>query len=126
MSMVEKHTSPQNNDEITIDLLQMAQLLWQNILWILLGGIILGAGVFVGVHLLVAPTYQARFTAYVNNRTQTDSMTQLTSSDLSAARSLATTYAQILTSSTLVPSGYLFLSSSTVFLSAIFIVTSFP
>ena len=99
MSMVEKNPSPQNGDEITIDLLQMVKLLWQNVLWILLGGIILGVAVFFGVHLLVTPTYQAKFTAYINNRTQTDNLTSLTSSDLTAARSLATTYAQIITSS---------------------------
>lgn len=84
-------------DEIEIDLLKEAKVLLRNIWLILAAALLFGSAAYLGTKLLIAPTYRSSFTAYVNNRAEQESTT-LSSSDITAARSLVSTYAAILTS----------------------------
>lgn len=87
-------------EETVIDLSRLLRALWRGAWMIILAALLLGAAAFFGTKLLITPTYRASFTAYVNNRTNTESATSVTSADLSASRSLVQTYAAILTSRT--------------------------
>ncbi len=79
-----------------IDFLGLVKMLWRSAIWILLGAVIVAAAVFAGTKLLATPTYQSKFTAYVNNKSE--STTTLSSSDLSASQYLTNTFAEIINS----------------------------
>lgn len=87
-------------EENTIDLRPLLRALLRGAWIIILAAVLLGAAAFWGTKMLIAPTYRSSFTAYVNNRTNAESTTSVTSADLSASRSLVQTYAAILTSRT--------------------------
>lgn len=87
-------------DAASVDLLPLLLAVlkrWWIIGWIT---VLCGLAAFAGTKLLITPTYRANFTAYVNNRAETESeqQTVLSNADLSAARSLTYTYAQIIRS----------------------------
>lgn len=88
-----------NNNETEIDLLDVLKTLWKHIIWILAAGLVCGLLFYVGTHLLVAPTYRARITLYVNNRA-TEGSSTITSSDLTASTKLVDTYSAIIRSDT--------------------------
>ncbi len=89
---------------------QAKQLNFQEIFYALLRKIwlivlcaaILGAGAFIFTHHFITPMYQAKVTIYVNNSSSNaeDLINTITSSDLSTAQKLVTTYVTILKSDT--------------------------
>lgn len=85
-------------DDGSIELWPLVQALLRKWWLIALAGIVVGAVVLVGTLLLVTPQYRSGFTAYVNNRSETDTQTVLSNADLSAARYLTYTYTQIIRS----------------------------
>lgn len=85
-------------DDGSIELWPLVQALLRRWWLIALAGMVLGAAVFAGTLLLVTPQYRSSFTAYVNNRSETDTQTVLSNADLSAARYLTYTYTQIIRS----------------------------
>lgn len=92
---MEQNTTP-NKRELEIDLVAIAKKLWQK-LYIIAGVTVVAAALaFALTFILIRPTYQSRFTAYVNNKI--DASASLTSSDLSASHSIANTYAEIIKS----------------------------
>ncbi|MCC8065310.1 MAG: hypothetical protein LIO70_09535 [Clostridiales bacterium] len=102
----EQNRNPrENSDEVEIDLLPLLKALWKGAWLIVTAALLAGSIFYLGTKTFVAPTYQASFTAYVNNRTaSTESTSTLTSSDLTAAKSLVYTYVQILTGRTVLES----------------------
>ncbi len=82
----------------TIDLRPIMRALLRGAWIIILAAVVFGAAAYCGTKLLITPTYRSSFTAYVNNRTDVEGMTSVSSADLSASRSLVRTYAAILTS----------------------------
>lgn len=88
-------------EELTIDLKVIFQALWKKAWLIALVGVVCGVLAFVGTHLFITPQYQSSFTAYVNNRAdQADSVSTVSSGDISAAQSLVKTYSAVITSRT--------------------------
>lgn len=88
-------------EEDTIDLLDLFGFLWKWIWLIITVVLLVGSASYMGTKLLVTPTYKTAFTAYVNNRNASagaDISSMLSSSDLMASKSLANSYAEILTS----------------------------
>lgn len=86
---------------ITIDLLALFHALWKWAWLIVTITLFTGSAAYMGTKLLATPAYRTQFTAYINNRnasTSTDISSILSSSDLMASKSLANTYAEILTS----------------------------
>lgn len=103
MSEVQKNRS--NEDADVIDLRPLLLALWKRAWLIILVGAIACVGAYGGAKLLVTPTYQSSFTAYVNNRSSQESGSDtLTSSDLSAAKSLVQTYSAVITSRSILES----------------------
>ena len=87
-------------DAGSIDLLPLIAAVlkrWWLVAWV---AVLCALAAFAGTKLLVTPTYRSSFTAYVNNRaeSETEQQTVLSNADLSAARSLTYTYAQIMRS----------------------------
>lgn len=87
-------------DDATIDLVPLLEALLRNWLVIAVVTVALAAAAFVGAKMLITPTYQSGFTAYVNNRVDSENQTALTNADLSASRYLTYTYAEIMDSRT--------------------------
>lgn len=88
-------------EEDTIDLLELLQVLWKQVWLIVMVAFLTASVAYMGTKLFVTPTYQTEFTAYVNNKNAgagSDISSILSSSDLMASQSLANTYAEILTS----------------------------
>lgn len=88
----------QNKKANTIDLVQLARALWYRAWLIVIAALLFGSIAYIGTRLLITPTYQASFTAYVNNSNDQGNKTTLENSDVTAARSLVSTYSAILTS----------------------------
>ncbi len=92
----------QTNDrkEEYIDLLQVAQVLWKNVVIILLIGIIFGALLFGYARFFKTPKYEANALFYVNNSSISlgSAAMAITTGELSAASDLVDTYVAILQS----------------------------
>lgn len=79
------NTNYQQNEEITIDLLEVGRLIWQNI-WMVIVAIVVGAVLaFVVTKAFITPKYQATSTIYILSKTT--SITSL--ADLQIGSSLA-------------------------------------
>ena len=91
-----------NQDEVEIDLLQLARALWRKAWAIVLAMVICGGGVLAATVLLIRPTYEAQSLMYVNNNSLSvgDAKLSISSGDITAAKSLVDTYSIILTSRT--------------------------
>lgn len=87
-----------STDGLILDVFDLLRTLKKKIWLVVLAGIIGGLLANIGTRILIAPTYRTSFTAYVNNRTNLEGTTTVTSADLNASQSLANTYAKILTS----------------------------
>lgn len=85
-------------DAVSIELLPLVNAVLRQWLVVLIVTVLFGLATFVGTKLFVTPTYRAGFTAYVNNRTDSEQQTALSNADLSASRYLTYTYAQIINS----------------------------
>ena len=90
----------QQNGEVEIDLLKMAQLLIKKLPFIAAITILCGAIVLGATYFFVTPMYTASTTWYVNNSTTSDNASSITSSDLTASAKLVDTYKAIITSRT--------------------------
>ena len=83
--------------EFTIDLRQIARVIWRNMLLIIATMLVCGVIGYCISAYLIAPTYSASADMLVNNN-QDASATTITNSDLTASSSLVDTYAVILKS----------------------------
>lgn len=88
--------------EDSIDLLELAKVLWKNILAIALVAVLLGCAAFGYTAFMVPPQYQATASLYVNNSSFSLGNTSfsISSSDLTASNSLVSVYLYILESRT--------------------------
>lgn len=80
-----------------IDLLALGKAVLRGWKWIVLAMAVFGVGAFLATKLLITPTYESYFTAYVNSAENKDA-SSVTSSEISASRSLTSTYSVIITS----------------------------
>lgn len=85
-----------------IDLLELARVLWKNILAIILVAVLFGAGAFGYTVMAMTPTYEATASLYVNNSSFSfgSSNFSISNAELSASNTLVTTYIYILKSRT--------------------------
>lgn len=90
------------NEELEIDLLHLVRILWQKLWIIVLTMVILGSLLFSYAMFFVTPQYQAKAMMYVNNSALSLGGTSfsISSSELSAAKSLLDVYLVILHSRT--------------------------
>ena len=92
---MEKTQHP-NDNEMVIDLVDLAKALWRRAWAIVLAMVIFGGAAFGYARFLVTPLYQASAMMYVNNSSINVGSTQVDLSDLNAAQSLVETYIVIL------------------------------
>ena len=85
-------------DKGEIDLAVLLRIFWKKLWLILLVAIFCATTAGVITRVLIAPTYESGFTAFVNNKAESGTQTTVTNADTSAAESLANTYAEILRS----------------------------
>lgn len=85
-------------DIIRIDLPRLTKALMKKAWLIIVVALLFGSGAYLATKQFVTPTYCASFTAYVTNSSEQVDYTVRTSSDVTAARSLVSTYAIILKS----------------------------
>lgn len=83
--------------EYEINLVEIFIALKEKIILIILVTVIFGVVSYGATLFFVTPTYRSSFSLYVNNSTG-DTKDTLTSSDISAAKSLANTYSEIIVS----------------------------
>ena len=88
----------QTEEYLEIDLLQLARELWNHALLIMLVTVLCAAIAFAYTKYLVTPTYRSSILIYVNNRSFSlgDTSISIGSGDISASRSLLSTYIVIL------------------------------
>ena len=90
-----------SEDEIVIDLWQIAYILWKQLVWILLVAVICADIGFAVAAFVIHPTYSASADMIVNNKQNAATQTgDVTTSDLSASSTLVSTYSVILKSHT--------------------------
>lgn len=88
------------NDELVIDLLPILVAIRKKLHWLAAAALLAGFLAWLISYLFIVPLYQTSFRVYVNNSQDSGEKTSITSSDLSASRSLANTYAQIISGRT--------------------------
>lgn len=88
----------QSDDYLEIDLLQLARELWNHALIIILVAVLCAAIAFAYTKYLITPTYRSSILIYVNNSSFSlgDTSVSISSGDISASRSLLSTYIVIL------------------------------
>ncbi len=87
----------QKNDELEIDLREIAAVLWSRALVIILAGITLALLAIVGTKLFITPEYQSTTRMYVLTKQNNDT---LTNSDLQTSTLLTNDYAELIKSRT--------------------------
>lgn len=85
-----------NDEEIEIDLLELAKALWHRAWVIVLATLAAGIAALAIAFFLVTPLYKSSAMMYVNNSSISVGSTQVDLSDLTAAQSLVDTYVVIL------------------------------
>lgn len=103
MSNVEVRENSDN--EFTVDIVPVVKALWKNA-WIMIAStLIAGILAYCVTRFMMTPMYECSFTAYINNRSENISIQDysmgLSTGDLQASRTLATTYIEVLTSRSL-------------------------
>lgn len=88
----------QNQEYIEIDLLRLVQALWRRAWAIALAAVLLGGAGFSLAFWVIPPEYEARALMYVNNSSISVGSTSISVSDLSASKTLVSTYVVILKS----------------------------
>ena len=91
MSMITR-----DNEETTIDLLEVFKTLWRKAWLILLCGAVAALIAFGITRFAIKPTYRTRITVYVNNKAEEGK--SLSSADLTASAKLVDTYSAIIRS----------------------------
>ena len=89
-------TQNSTDNEMVIDLVQLAKSWWRRAGAILLAMVIFGAAAFSYAYFLITPLYKASAMLYVNNSSLSVGSTKVDLSDLNAAQSLVDTYIVIL------------------------------
>lgn len=85
--------------ERSVDIIRLLRVMAKRAWVILLIAAVCGILVFGYAKIFITPTYRSSFTAYVNNRiTGTEGQSNMTSSDISASRSLTYLYQEIILS----------------------------
>ena len=85
--------------ERSVDIMRLMRALAKRAWVIILIAVICALMVFAYAKIFITPTYRSSFTAYVNNRiTSTEGQANMTSSDISASRSLTYLYQEIILS----------------------------
>ena len=85
--------------ERSVDIMRLMRALAKRAWVIILIAVICALMVFAYAKIFITPTYRSSFTAYVNNRiTSTEGQANMTSSDISASRSLTYLYQEIICS----------------------------
>lgn len=103
--MIDRTENTDNNEAaLEIDLLPLLLHLLKKLWIIILVAVISGTVTYTASKMFVKPTYRCGFTAYINNRLATSDKELLTSSDVTAAKELVKTYANILKSNTILSS----------------------
>lgn len=88
-----------NREEVEeIDLGRLFGAVWHNFVFVVFGTLVGGLIALVITAFFIHPTYRSSFSSYVNNHSASDTASTLTSGDTSAAQSLAYTYANIISS----------------------------
>ena len=83
--------------EVEINLIPLLTAIAKK-LWLIILVAIIGMLAFrIGTKILIKPTYLSSFTAFVNNKTQTD-RTSINNTDIQASKELVQTYSRVLTS----------------------------
>lgn len=98
---VREHT----DNEFSVDIIPVLKALWKNA-WIMVAStLIAGIIAYCVTRFMMTPVYESSFTAYINNRSENISIQDysmgLSTGDLQASRTLATTYIEVLTSRSL-------------------------
>ncbi len=97
--MQENQKRNMSSTERTIDLMRVFRVLLKRAWMILLIAVLCGVVVFGLSKLFIKPSYRSSFTAYVNNRmTTAEGQSNMTSSDITASRSLTYLYQEIILS----------------------------
>lgn len=86
----------QENDEITIDLLELAKFILKRVYLVVLLAVVVGGVVFAFNKFMVTPLYEASVNMIVNTRQ--DTTANVTNDQLNSAKSLVDTYAIIIKS----------------------------
>lgn len=86
------------NSEKEIDILPLLKALLLKLWLMLIVGIIIAFAVYGFTKVLIKPTYQSGFTAYVNNQHAQSDKSVLTNQDIVAAQQLTKTYSHIICS----------------------------
>lgn len=81
-----------------IDLRKLVSVLLHRAWLIVAAAFLFSIAAYGGTKLLITPTYRTSFTVYVNNTTDQGDKTYVAGADITAARSLVSTYSAILTS----------------------------
>ncbi len=93
-----KNLQQKDDQMIEIDLLELGKVLLGHIKQIVIMTILGGILIYGATMLFVTPTYRSSFSAYVNNRNTSETVSSINSSDVSAAQTIAKTYASIIVS----------------------------
>lgn len=97
--MNENQKTQKDTARAEVSLWSIVGLLLRKIHWLIVAGLVSGAGVYLVLSFLVTPTFESRVTFYVYNNSGGASQSgSIDKSDLQAAESLATTYSKILES----------------------------
>lgn len=88
--------STKNKEEI--DLLAIIRALWSKAILIILFSALCGVIGFAGSKIFISPKYQASILVYVNNSNGSSNSSYISTTELSAAKSLVDTYSVILKS----------------------------
>ena len=92
------YNHPTDEEDDTIDLLPLFRALLKKWRLILLVACLFAIFAFLGAKLLITPTYQSYFSVYVNNSSAGEDHTTINSSDVTANKSIASTYTKIIVS----------------------------
>ncbi len=95
-----KNAKNQTAGDQDIDIIVLIKSLLKKWWLIFLAAALVGTCSLLYARFLVKPTYQAKFTAYVNNKQSKYGNDSLTNSDILASQELVRTYSKILTSNT--------------------------
>lgn len=91
--------SSKNAFDNQIDIISLMMVMLKKIWIIILAALVVGGACFSGAKFLITPTYQASFTAYVNNRSQQSNYQDtISSNDLTAVEKLVSAYSKTITS----------------------------
>ncbi|MBP5173799.1 MAG: hypothetical protein ILP01_02520 [Clostridia bacterium] len=93
-----ENENKKNGGEVEIDLLRILGIIWHNIIIIMVVTLTVALIAMVFAKFIVKPTYRSSAMMYVNNKNSGTSSDYISTTEISAAKSLVSTYAVILKS----------------------------